>query len=95
MEFEQIYHAYFKSVYLYALQLSGNEQLAEEITSETFYKAIHAIDRFRGDCELWVWSPAFYPAVPLFCKRQIIDRLDKLNLLIYNIYVDLYRSINI
>jgi RNA polymerase sigma factor (sigma-70 family) len=55
MEFEQIYTAYFQSVYLYALQISGNEQIAEEITSETFYKAIHSIDRFRGDCQLRVW----------------------------------------
>jgi RNA polymerase sigma-70 factor (ECF subfamily) len=55
VEFEQIYQTYFKSVYLFALQLSGNEHLAEEITSETFYKAIHAIDSFRGDCEVRVW----------------------------------------
>ena len=55
MEFERIYRTYFKSVYLYALGLSGDEQLAEEITGETFFKAIHAIDSFRGDCEVRVW----------------------------------------
>jgi RNA polymerase sigma-70 factor (ECF subfamily) len=55
MEFEQIYQTYFKSVYLFVLQLSGNEHIAEEITSETFYKAINAIDSFRGDCEMRVW----------------------------------------
>lgn len=55
MEFEQIYRTYFKSVYRYALGLSGNEHLAEEITSETFFKAINAIDSFRGDCEVRVW----------------------------------------
>ena len=55
MEFEQIYSTYFKSVYLYLLQLSGSEQIAEEITSETFYKAINSVDRFRGDCEMRVW----------------------------------------
>lgn len=38
MEFDQIYSAYFKSVYLYVMQLSGNEHIAEEITSETFSK---------------------------------------------------------
>lgn len=41
MEFDQIYSTYFKSVYLYVMQLSGNEHIAEEITSETFFKAIH------------------------------------------------------
>jgi RNA polymerase sigma-70 factor (ECF subfamily) len=55
MEFEQIYRAYCKAVFLYALQLSGDEQIAEEITSETFYKAIRSVDRFRGDCEIRVW----------------------------------------
>jgi RNA polymerase sigma-70 factor (ECF subfamily) len=55
VEFEQIYQAYFKPVYLYAMQLSGSEHVAEEITAETFYKAIRAIDSFRGDCEMRVW----------------------------------------
>jgi RNA polymerase sigma-70 factor (ECF subfamily) len=55
MEFEQIYQAYFKSVYLYVMQISGSEHIAEEITSETFYKAINSIDSFRGDCEVRVW----------------------------------------
>ncbi len=55
MEFDQIYSTYFKSVYLYAMQLSGNKHIAEEITSDTFYKAIHSIDNFRGDCDMRVW----------------------------------------
>jgi len=55
MEFEQIYKTYFKPVYLYMIQLSGNEHIAEEITSETFYKAINSIDSFRGDCDMRVW----------------------------------------
>ncbi len=55
MEFDQIYSTYFKSVYLYAMQLSGNKHIAEEITSDTFYKAIHSIDKFRGDCDMRVW----------------------------------------
>lgn len=55
MEFEKVYTAYFKSVYHYIWQLSGSEQLAEELTSETFFKAMGAIDRFRGDCDLRVW----------------------------------------
>ena len=55
MEFDQIYSTYFKSVYLYLMQLSGNEHIAEEITSETFYKAINSINSFRGDCDMRVW----------------------------------------
>lgn len=55
MEFEQIYATYFKPVYLYIIQLSGNKHIAEEITNETFYKAINSIDSFRGDCDMRVW----------------------------------------
>lgn len=55
MEFDQIYSTYFKSVYLYVMQLSGNEHIAEELTSETFFKAINSIDSFRGDCDMRVW----------------------------------------
>ena len=55
MEFEQIYRTYFKSIYHYVWQLSGNEYIAEEITSETFFKAINSIESFRGDCDMRVW----------------------------------------
>ena len=55
MEFEQIYRAYFKPIYHYVWQLSGDRHTAEEVTSEAFLKAINSIDRFRGDCEIRVW----------------------------------------
>ncbi len=55
MEFEQIYSAYFKSVYRYIWKLSGDEHMAEEITGETFLKAMKSIGDFRGDCDLRVW----------------------------------------
>ena len=37
------------------MQVSGKEHIAEEITSETFFKAINSIDSFRGDCDMRVW----------------------------------------
>ena len=55
MDFERIYTDYFRDVYLYILRLSGDEHLAEEITSETFFKAVEAIDSFRGECDVRVW----------------------------------------
>ncbi len=54
-EFEQLYRAYFDDVYRYLCRLSGDEALAEEITSETFFKAMRAIREFRGDCDVRVW----------------------------------------
>lgn len=55
MDFEQVYQTYFKSVYRYIRRLSGDEQLAEEITSETFLQVMRSIGSFRGDCDLRVW----------------------------------------
>lgn len=55
MEFEQIYRTYFKSVYQYIRQLSRDEHIAEEITSETFFRAMKSIGNFRGECDMRVW----------------------------------------
>ncbi len=55
MEFEEIYRRYFSDVYRYILRLSGDVHIAEEITSETFFKAMQAIDKFRGECDVRVW----------------------------------------
>ena len=46
-DFESIYKSYFSDVYLYILRLSGDEHIAEEITSDTFFKAMKSIERFR------------------------------------------------
>ena len=55
IDFEQIYHTYFSDVYRYIRRLSNSEQIAEEITAETFFKAMQSLDRFRGDCDIRVW----------------------------------------
>lgn len=54
-DFERIYNTYLKDVYLYILRLSGNQHIAEEITSDTFFKAMRSIDSFRGECDVRVW----------------------------------------
>ena len=54
-DYEQLYNTYFNDVYLYILRLSGNEHIAEEITSDTFFKAMKSINSFRGDCDVRVW----------------------------------------
>lgn len=53
--FEQLYQMYFKDVYLFILSMSKDPELAEEITQETFYKAMRAIHRYKGQCSLKVW----------------------------------------
>ncbi|MBQ3257001.1 MAG: sigma-70 family RNA polymerase sigma factor [Oscillospiraceae bacterium] len=53
--FEEIYKEHFGGVYRYVYSLCRNESAAEEITQETFYKAMENLDRFRGETRLFVW----------------------------------------
>lgn len=53
--FDDIYHQYFDDVYKYVLTLCRNDKVAEEITQETFFKALKNIDRFKGESKLYVW----------------------------------------
>lgn len=53
--FEKIYEEYFIYVYKYILAISQNESLAEEITQESFFKALKSIDSFQGKSKIQVW----------------------------------------
>ena len=48
MSFEEIYRLYFRDVYLFLLAMSENPDIAEEITQETFYKALKNIQIGRA-----------------------------------------------
>ena len=54
-DFEAIYVQHFDGVYKYVFFLCRNETMAEEITQETFYRAMEHIDKFEGKCKLYVW----------------------------------------
>ena len=54
-ELAEIYRIYFDDVYRYLLALSHDAQLAEELTSETFCRAMRALPGFRGACDIRVW----------------------------------------
>lgn len=70
-DFEQVYQRYFKDVYRFALSLCRNESVAEEITQETFFKALSKIDSFNGTCELYVWLCQIAKNTYFsFCKRE-------------------------
>lgn len=53
--FEELYRAYFAEVYRYALALCRHKETAEDVTAETFLKAMRQIGSFRGDCDFKVW----------------------------------------
>ena len=47
MHMDDIYINYAKQIYYYLLYLSKDENLAEELTQETFYRAVKNINKFR------------------------------------------------
>lgn len=53
--YEMIYKEYFSKVYLYVLTMSRDEHIAEEITQETFFKALKKMETFKGDCKIYTW----------------------------------------
>lgn len=83
-DFEKIYAEYFSDVYQYALSLSQNESVAEEITQETFFKALRHIDRFNGNCKLYVWLCqiakntyfSYYKNEKRCCSDSDVDQVD-------------------
>ncbi len=54
-DFDTIYADYFAEVYHFALTLCHDPVLAEEVTQETFFKALRHIDSFKGQCALGTW----------------------------------------
>jgi len=84
-DFERIYKEYFNDVYLYIRRLSGDEHVAEEITSETFFKALKSIDSFRGECEIRVWlcqiaKNSYYTYIKKNSKFKNVEESELINL---------------
>ena len=70
MNIEELYRTYFDIVYRYICSISQDGPLAEEVTQETFFKALKKIDQFRGDCDVRVW-------LCQIAKNTLYDHLKK------------------
>ncbi|WP_018752893.1 RNA polymerase sigma factor [Paenibacillus sanguinis] len=54
-DLEEIYKNHANSVYRYLLSLTHDDDWAEELTEETFYRAVYSIDTYDGSCQIRVW----------------------------------------
>ena len=54
-DFEEIYTQYFEDVFRYLRGLTADEALSEELTEETFFKALRSLEQFEGKCDVRVW----------------------------------------
>ena len=55
MDIEDVYHKYSKDVFRFCLSLCGSPAIADDMTSETFLKAIKSCEGFRGQCSVKAW----------------------------------------
>lgn len=54
-DFEELYQRFFKDVYLFVLSMSRDPHTAEEITQETFFRALKEMRHFKGNCSVTSW----------------------------------------
>ena len=54
-DMEKIYKEYFETVNKYLFCLTHNSDISEELTQETFYRAVQKINTFKGNCKMSVW----------------------------------------
>lgn len=76
VRFEEIYALYFKDIFHYTLSLSQDPHLAEEITQETFFKALGSLDRYDGrkDIRAWLFTIAKHTYISHGRKDRQIQR---------------------
>ena len=55
MDYEKLYKSYYMQVYSYAISLAKNREVAEEITQNTFYKAVSATSKFKSKSNELTW----------------------------------------
>ena len=67
---EKLYDACYMRVFSYAMTLTRDRHLAEEITQETFFRAFAKINSFRGESDEVTWLCAI-------AKNYFTDRMRK------------------
>ena len=80
-DLEDIYKDNFQLVYKYLVILTNNPDIAEELTQETFYRAIKNINKFSGKSKLSSWlckiaKNLWIDEVKKYTKFQTINEND-------------------
>ena len=82
-EIEKAYTQHAKDVYRYLLSLTHDEDLAEELTQETFFRAMRTIHRYDGTCKLSVWlcqiaKHLWYQQLDKYSRRNEVELTDEI-----------------
>lgn len=71
--FEEIYKEYFHLIHSYILSISNNPDTADDITQDTFYKAMKSLKSFRGESDIRTWLCRIAKNSYLtYCRRNSI-----------------------
>lgn len=106
-DIEKAYMQHAQDVYRYLLSLSNNEDLTEELTQETFFRAMRTINSYDGSCKLSVWlcqiaKHLWYQWLDKHSKRRTVELTEELSslespeesVLLRSEKADLYRAIH-
>ena len=55
LDMDSVYREYVTVVYKFLLSLCYEEDMAEELTQETFYQAVRSANRYDGSCKVSTW----------------------------------------
>ena len=78
MDIDSIYRLYFRDVFLFLQGLTHNEALAEELTQETFFKALDGLKDYddRQDVRAWLFTVArnaYYSHCRRICDFHLLQ----------------------
>lgn len=81
MDYEKLYNSYYMQVYSYAVTLAKNPEQAEEITQNTFVKALSSKSKYSGkSSELtWLCSIAKNLYYDEIRRKQKLTGMDEVN----------------
>lgn len=55
LSMDEVYREHSRTVYRYLLSLTRDAGLSEELTQETFFRAVKSADSFDGSCKVSTW----------------------------------------
>ena len=76
---EKLYEAFYMKVFSYVMTLAKDRNDAEEITQETFFRAISTDKSFRGDSDSFTWLCAIAKNIFIDGKRHYEKQEDELS----------------
>lgn len=74
---EKLYEAFYMKVFSYVMTLAKDRINAEEITQETFFRAISTEKSFRGESDSYTWLCAIAKNIFIDEKRRYANQDDE------------------